>query len=50
MEIIAFTLPFIVAIFLLLFFRKETTPLEYVLLVGSFYSNVFYNKINHVLM
>ena len=33
MEIIAFTLPFIVAIFLLLFFRKETTPLEYVLLV-----------------
>lgn len=33
MEIIAFTLPFVVAIILLIFFRKETTPLEYVLLI-----------------
>jgi hypothetical protein len=33
MEIIAFTLPFIVAIILLIFFRKETTPKEYVLLI-----------------
>lgn len=33
MEIIAFTLPFIVALFLLIFFRKETTWHEYLLLI-----------------
>lgn len=33
MEIIAFTLPFVVAIFLLIFFRKETTIPEYILLI-----------------
>ena len=33
MEIIAFALPFVVAIFLLIFFRKETTWFEYVLLI-----------------
>lgn len=33
MEIIAFVLPFVVAIFLLIFFRKETTWYEYLLLI-----------------
>ena len=33
MEIIAFALPFVVAIFLLIFFRKETTWPEYLLLI-----------------
>ena len=33
MEIIAFALPFVVAIFLLIFFRKETTWQEYILLI-----------------